>query len=383
MRHTTIAALTLAALLVGPFGAAWSQQETALSGDIAAGRATAAETCSACHGLEGISKRPGIPHLAGQHAQYIWAGISLYKKGERNNRKMHEVVGELNETEMANVAAYYASLKPFSQIPHETAGPLPTDEEDPFAAIRELTADCAGCHGEDGNSDVPGIPSLAGQHTNYLISAMRAYQDGRRKNEEMQAFVESLDGTTIEDMAYFYAAMVPKRAEPPEEGDPYAGRAVTAPCVGCHADDGNNKDPKTPRLAGLDAEYLVAAAQAYKDGSRDHDVMREALATLREDDIKNMAAFYAHQEPRALPLRKPLTIKEWVSRCNRCHGPEGRSTDPRFPILAGQDEAYLIKALKLYHGGERPSSLMQAMSFLMAESDIMKLAAYYARQPAK
>ena len=52
-------------------------------------------------------------------------------------------------------------------------------------------------------------------------------------------------------------------------------------------------------------------------------------------------------------------------------------------ILAGQDEAYLLKTLKLYHGGERPSTAMQAMSFLMAESDINKLAAYYARQPAK
>ncbi len=227
------------------------------------------------------------------------------------------------------------------------------------------------------------MPSLAGQHVNYLITALRAYQEGQRNNDEMQMFVEDLKDSDIEDMAYYYAAMIPKQAEPPTEGDPYAGRAVTAPCAGCHADDGNNKDPKTPRLAGLDAEYLIAAAEAYKDGTRDHDVMREAVATLRETDIKNMAAFYASQEPKALPLRKPLTIKEWVSRCNRCHGPDGRSTDPRFPILTGQDEAYLIKTLKLYHGGDRPSSLMQAMSFLMAESDILKLAAFYARQPAR
>lgn len=382
MKQNVFAVLAVAVLTAGLAGPAWSLDELAPHGDVQAGKATATKTCGGCHGVQGISTSPGIPHLAGQHAAYIWSGLSLYKKGERNNRSMHNIVDDLSEADMANVAAYYASLTSFSQTPRLNAKPLPV-EEDPFAALKDATAECAGCHGEDGNSDVPGIPSLAGQHVTYLIEAMRAYQDGLRKNDEMGPFVESLDGSTIEDMAYFYAAMIPKRSESQGEGDPYAGLAVTAPCVGCHADDGNNKDPKTPRLAGLDADYLVAAAEAYKDGSRAHDVMREAVASLREKDILNMAAYYASQQPKALPVRKPMTITEWASRCNRCHGPDGHSTDPRFPILAGQDETYLVKALKLYHGGERPSSLMQAMSFLMAESDIVKLAAYYARQPVK
>jgi len=362
--------------------AASPQTKAPPAGDIKAGKAVATASCAKCHGLDGMSKSPGIPHLSGQHVNYIWAGLFVYKNGERQSRPMHGVVDNLSQDDMVNVAAYYASLPPFSQIPHQTAGPLPADE-DPFAEVKEATAECAGCHGEDGNSDVPGVPSLAGQHVAYLIAAVRAYQDGLRKSDEMQAFAESLDGPIIEDMAYYYAAMIPKKTESQGEGDPYAGLAVTAPCVGCHADDGNSKDSKTPRLAGLDADYLEAAATAYKDGSRANDVMREAVSTLRESDIKNMAAYYASKEPQALPLRKPLTIKEWTSRCNRCHGRDGRSTDPRFPILAGQDETYLIKALKLYHGGERQSTLMQAMSFLMAESDITKLAAYYARQPAK
>lgn len=382
MRHTAITVAAAALISMFTVTTALPQTNAPPDGDIEAGNAVAAANCAKCHGLDGISKMAGTPHLSGQHKTYILSGLSFYKKGERNSRRMHDVVSQLSESDMANVAAYYGSLKPFSQVPRQTAEPLPV-EEDPFAAAKEATAECAGCHGEDGNSDVPGVPSLAGQHVAYLIDAVRAYQDGLRKSDEMQAFAEPLDGSTIEDMAYYYAAMIPKRTESQGDGDPYAGLSVTAPCVGCHADDGNSKDPKAPRLAGLDADYLEAAATAYKDGSRAHDVMREAVATLRESDIKNMAAYYASQEPRALPLRKPLTIKEWVSRCNRCHGPDGRSKDARFPVLAGQDETYLIKALKLYHGGERPSTLMQAMSFLMAESDIVKLAAYYARQPAK
>ncbi|MDH3229265.1 MAG: cytochrome c4 [Alphaproteobacteria bacterium] len=382
MRHTAILVTAAALMWMTATGTAWSQGNAPPAGDIGAGKAVAAATCAKCHGLDGISKTPGTPHLSGQYANYIWTGLSVYKKGERRNRTMHGVVDQLGESDMVNVAAYYSSMKPFSQIPHKAAAPLPP-EGDPFAEVREATAECAGCHGEDGNADIPGMPSLAGQHVTYLINALRAYQDGLRKNDEMQIFAEPLKASDIEDMAYYYAAMVPRQAEPPTEGDAFAGLAVTAPCAGCHADDGNNKDPKTPRLAGQDAEYLVAAVGSYKDGSRDHDVMREAVATLRESDIKDLAAYYASKEPRALPLRKPLTIKEWTLRCNRCHGPEGRSTDSRFPILAGQDEAYLMKTLKLYHGGERPSSAMQAMSFLMAESDIVKLAAYYARQPAK
>ena len=382
MRYTVVPITAAALILIAAVSPAWPQSDAFPASDISAGRAPADASCARCHGEEGISKTPGTPHLAGQHAAYLWAGLSHYKKGERDSRKMHGAISELDDSDLANVAAYYASLESFSRAPHPRAEPIPV-KDDPFAAVREITEECAGCHGDNGNSDIPGMPSLAGQHVNYLINALRAYQDGRRDNEEMQIFVESLSSSEIEDMAYYYAAMVPKRAEPAEEGDAFAGKAVTAPCAGCHADDGNNKDPKTPRLAGLDAEYLVAAAQAYKEGLRDHDVMREAVATMRDVDIKNMAAYYASKEPRTLPLRKPLTIDEWVTRCNRCHGHEGRSTDPRFPILAGQDEAYLLKTLKLYHGGERPSTAMPAMSFLMAESDINKLAAYYARQPAK
>ena len=81
-------------------------------------------------------------------------------------------------------------------------------------------------------------------------------------------------------------------------------------------------------------------------------------------------------------LADDAALKERLETCKACHGEAGASKQPEFPILAGQDEKYLAKTLKLYHGGDRTSPAMQAMSFLMAESDIDKLAAYYARQPA-
>lgn len=380
MRHTVTTITAAGLIFAATAAAAWAQETTPLVGDIQAGKVTA-EICAACHGAQGISDQPGVPHLSGQHAPYIQTGLLSYKEGHRKGTKMAEIVASLTKQDIANVAAYYSSLKPFDQIVKRT-GPVSPAEEDPFAAVREATGECSACHGEDGNSDIPGMPSLAGQHVSYLINALKQYQDGLRKDEDMQGFVEGLANADLEDMAYFYAAMEPKQAEPPAEGDALAGLAITAPCSGCHGDDGNSKDPKTPRLAGLDAEYLIAAAEGYRSGGRDHDVMREALASLREADIKDMAAFYATKEPKALPVRKPLALAEWAEKCSRCHGVGGHSADPRFPILAGQNEGYLINALKRYHGGERESSMMFAMSFLMGESDIAKLAAFYAGQGA-
>ena len=196
----------------------------------------------------------------------------------------------------------------------------------------------------------------------------------------MQALVKPLSPGDIENIAYFFAGNEPRRAGTPATGDAYAGVAIAEPCAKCHGQDGNSTDPKLPRLSGLDAQYLEAAVNAYKDGTRTHDIMRSQVSTLGEQDVKDLAAFYASKEPEALPVRKLLTVAEWTEKCSRCHGASGNSTDTRFPVLAGQDEAYLAKAIGLYHVGERSNELMFAMSFLMTESDIKKLAAYYTRQ---
>ncbi len=331
--------------------------------------------------INGVSAQAGVPHIAGQHASYIQGALMAYKKGARKDEVMQQVVTPLSEQQIADVAAYYASLTGFSSRPKEPGAASMADaDQDPFAAIRQLTGMCAGCHGEDGNSEAPATPSLAGQHDNYLITAIEAYEDETRAEPMMHALTQALTRSQVEDIAYFYAAMVPRRAGSPAKGDAVAGMAVTAPCAGCHGVDGNSTDPKNPRLAGLSADYLIAAINAYKDGSRKHDVMRDQVIALRDQDVEDLAAYYASKEPQALPIRKPLTIAEWTARCGRCHGPQGNSTDPRFPVLAGQDEGYLAKALELYHGGERASQLMFAMSFLMTQSDIEKLAAYYAQQ---
>jgi cytochrome c553 len=374
-RAALVAAL---ALCLAPISAASRAEDAPPAGDIVAGK-TIAASCAACHGGNGISPQAGVPSIAGQHAAYIQSALLAYKKGVRKDESMEQAIDKLGEQEIADVAAYYASLQGFNSRPSEPEAAPPADD-DPFAAVKKLTGMCAGCHGEDGNSTAAATPSLAGQHDNYLIEAIQAYQDGARAEPMMQALTKALTPGQVDDIAYFYAAMVPRRAETSGKGDAVAGLAVTAPCASCHGIDGNAIDPKNPRLAGLSAEYLIAAVAAYKDGSRKNDVMHDQVLALRDQDVEDLAAYYASKEPEALAIRKPLTLGEWTARCNRCHGPNGNSTDRRFPVLAGQDEGYLAKAMALYHGGERPSELMFAMAFLMTESDIQKLAAYYAEQ---
>ena len=368
------------ALILGSIGQGWAAENALPAGDVTAGKGDAAR-CVACHGTNGISRQAGIPSLAGQHVSYLQAALTAYKKGSRKSDQMQPIGRALSEREIADVAAYFASLKTFSSRPNDpAAGSAEAAEPDPYAAVKEATATCAGCHGEDGNAVVPGTPSLAGQHVPYILLAIKAYQDGTRNVPMMQALVKPLSASSVEDIAYYFAAMKPRRSETPVAGDPYAGVAISEPCAACHGLDGNGTDPKIPRLAGLDAQYLAAAAQAYKDGTRSHDVMRTQVSALREQDVKDVAAFYALKEPMALPVRKLFTVTDWTEKCSRCHGANGNSADTRFPVLAGQDEAYLAKAIGLYHVGERSNALMYAMSFLMTESDMKKLAAYYARQ---
>ncbi len=135
-----------------------------------------------------------------------------------------------------------------------------------------------------------------------------------------------------------------------------------------------------PTLAGQDAAYLVSAMQAYRNGQRPHEPMNNAMAEVGDVDIQNLATFYAQQTPRARRVRKPLTTAEWIERCNRCHGPQGNSTDPRMAALAGQNEAYLLKVLGEYASDERDNRIMHAMSEPLGRMNIDRLAAYYARQ---
>lgn len=83
-------------------------------------------------------------------------------------------------------------------------------------------------------------------------------------------------------------------------GDPEVGRYQAQTCLGCHGiADYANVYPtyKVPKLAGQHAEYIVSALQAYKAGERSHDTMRAQASALSEEEMQNIAAWFASLEP--------------------------------------------------------------------------------------
>jgi cytochrome c553 len=349
--------------------------------DVAEGRRVAQSTCVGCHGANGISSTKGVPHLAAQRPGYLYLELKAYQSGARGDTAMGGVVKPLSDDALFKMAAYYASLEP-AQPAMSGAKPAAA-KPDPVQAGKAAAAACAGCHGEAGISKMPGMPSLVGLDPKYLVAAMQAYKSGQRKNDTMKSMLSAVTDADLSNIALYYALQKPGRAQTPVAGDQAAGKAAAAACAGCHGDKGVSGNPTTPSLAGQDAQYMAAVLRAYKDGARSDEPMKGVAASLDEAAAKNLAAFYANQQPQPTKVRKPLTTAEWAQRCDRCHGVDGNSTDPRLPALAAQRVDYLENVLHAYRTGKRKSPQMAAMSDVLTEADVENLAAYYARQKAR
>ena len=348
--------------------------------DVAEGKRVADASCVGCHGVNGVSASKGIPNLAGQRPVYVYLELKAYQAGVRSADAMTNAVKFLSDDALVKAAAYYASLEPAQST--SSAKPTPA-QPDPVQAGKAAAAACAGCHGDAGISKMPGTPNLVGLDPKYLVAAMKGYKGGQRKNDVMKSVISAVPDADLSNIALYYALQKPVRAQTPAAGDQAAGKSAAAACAGCHGDKGVSGNPAIPSLAGQDAQYVAAALRAYKDGARSDETMKGLAATLDEAAAKNLAAFYANQQPQSTNVRKPLTTAEWAQRCDRCHGVNGNSTDPRLPALAAQRVDYLEKVLHAYRTGERKSPQMAAMSEVLTEADVENLAAYYARQKAR
>jgi len=349
--------------------------------EVAEGKRLADGRCAGCHGANGISTTPGVPHLAGQRPAYLYLELKAYQSGVRGDSAMNNAVKFLSDDALVKVSAYYANLDPVQSMP--TGAKAAPAELDPVQAGKTAAASCGGCHGETGVSKMPGMPNLVGLDPKYLVAAMKAYKSGERKNDLMKSLLASISDANLNNIALYYGLQKPVRAQTPAPGNQTAGKAASASCAGCHGDQGVSGNPATPSLAGQDAQYFAAALRAYKGGLRGDETMKGLAAALDDNAVKNMAAYYANQQPQQPKVSKPLTTEEWAQRCDRCHGVNGNSTDPRLPFLAAQRVDYLQKVLHAYRTGARKSPQMAAMSAVLTEDDVENLAAHYARQQAR
>jgi cytochrome c553 len=350
------------------------------------GRVAAEANCAGCHGMDGLSDAEGKPHLAGQRTVYLYRVLRAFQSGERSDDpKFHNDF--LNDQALLSTAVFYSDLPPVNivEVTNTDEGDNEDDEpiEDPFLSIRSAMRKCIKCHRESGNSTRSGMPSLTGQDPEYFETSMMAYIDGSRSHRLMGKLVGELDEATIKEMGIFYAVQKPLQTETQGEGDANVGKRLSQECASCHGDDGNAAKASMPTLAGQDAKYFIKGMNHYKNGERQHRKMFEAVEQLSEQDMIDLATYYAGLEPRRRNVRMPLNSTEWITRCERCHGIDGNSTDPRFPMLAGQNETYLKQALKAYASGARENTTMHAMSGPLSAMDIERIAAYFASQQPK
>jgi cytochrome c553 len=349
--------------------------------EVAQGQRIAEGTCARCHGANGVSAAKGVPHLAGQRAVYLQRELVAYKAGSRGTNMMAEATTFLSDEALYKVAAWYASLDP---APPAVAGgaPAATATPDAVSAGRAVAAGCGSCHGETGISSMPGMPSLVGLDPKYLVSAVNAYRNGQRRHDLMKALVSGLSEADVANVALYYASQKPGRANSTAAGEESAGQAAAAACAGCHGAAGVGAG-SAPGLAGQDAQYFATAMRAYRDGTRTDAMMKGPAAAVTEAQVAELAAYYGSLPPQAPRFARPLTVSDWVDRCDRCHGVNGNSSDPRIPALAAQRADYLEPVLLAYRTGTRKSQTMSAMAQGLTDADVRQLADYYARQKAR
>jgi len=169
-----------------------------------------------------------------------------------------------------------------------------------IAAGKQKAEICAGCHGENGISQMENIPSLAGQPDQYVQWQLVYFRAGTRKNDQMQPIVAELSNDDIRNLGAYFASLTPPKAQPdnnPDLSKKGAQAAVGRRCASCHAD--NFAGTKAvARLAAQREEYLLKALKDFKAGARvggGQAVMADVAYPLSEEEIEALAHYLAYQ----------------------------------------------------------------------------------------
>ena len=191
MRNALVGIVLAAAIACG---------SPACAADIAAGKEKA-ELCVGCHGEGGISQMENIPSLAAQPDLFIQWQLVFFRAGTRKNEQMQPIVEQLNNEDIRNLGAYFASLSP--------ATPKPDDDPDlsKKGAQAAVGRRCASCH-MDTYTGTKAVARVAGQRQEYLLKALHDYKSGVRSGGGQAAMADvafPLSEEEIEALAHYLA----------------------------------------------------------------------------------------------------------------------------------------------------------------------------------
>ena len=156
---------------------------------------------------------------------------------------------------------------------------------------------CIGCHGPNGNSTMPGIPSLAAQNSRYLYLQLRDFQEGRRHNDMMTPMTAGLSKDDMREIADYYSKQkLSSKGFKADADKAKLGKAKADEtlCAMCHLGEfvGQNEIPK---VAGQNYDYVVKSLTDFKAKTRTNDAgnMTSVASTLSAADIENLAHYIA------------------------------------------------------------------------------------------
>jgi len=182
-------------------------------------------------------------------------------------------------------------------------------------------------------------------------------------------------------------------------GDTAAGKEKAVTCGACHGADGNSAAPTFPKLAGQGSRYLQKQMRNIRDGSRPVPTMVGQVDNMSDQDLADIAAFYASQpasggqtDPELLALGEKVyrsgVMERNVAACIACHSPTGKGNAPAgFPALAGQHAQYTATQLRMYRKGyedeagrtnDGDSKIMRTTAFGLSDKEIEAVASYVA-----
>lgn len=166
---------------------------------------------------------------------------------------------------------------------------------------------------------------------------------------------------------------------------------ATAVCGACHTFDGSRGTPANPILQGQHPEYLVKQLQEFKAGKRANAIMQGMAAPLTDEDMRNVAAFYAGKQPKPgfAKSQELATLGEKIYRggiadrsvpaCAGCHAPTGVGLPVQFPRLAGQHADYTEAQMLAFRDGVRKNNaIMAGVAAKMNDREIKAVAEYIA-----
>lgn len=172
---------------------------------------------------------------------------------------------------------------------------LPLGARAADAAVEQKAQACITCHGPQGQSSSPTLPSLDGQTSRYLFDQLRDFEAGRRPSETMTPIAKTLSPEDMQALADYFSAQRPMTSSDTTDPAKVAhGQSVAANslCTMCHG-DGFSGQNEIPRVAGQRYAYIVKALEGFRDGKRTNDggSMRAVVEGVSDQDIEALAQY--------------------------------------------------------------------------------------------